>query len=218
MDTNFWLERWENKQFGFHQERINPCLQRFWPTLLPGSSNRVFVPLCGKSDDMRWLLEQGYYVVGSELSSLAVEAFFAESRLSPEIWQESRYTRWKHDNIEILCGDFFSLNSADVGTIDAFYDRASLIALTPAQRPLYAKQLAELVSKHTTGLLITLDYNQHEINGPPFAVSREEVDCLFSDSFEIKQVLSADVLEENPKFSEKGLTALSENAYLLKRR
>ncbi len=218
MDTDFWLERWAEQQIGFHQERINPHLERFWPMLEPGSGGRVFVPLCGKSHDMRWLLEQGYRVVGCELSSLAVEAFFAENGLTPDIQQTPHYARWKDGDIEILCGDFFSLDPADVGAIDTFYDRASLIALTPTQRPLYARQLAHLVGKDTAGLLITLDYNQLELSGPPFAVSAAEVDRLFGDDFEIRQVFSFDALEENPKFREKGLTELSEHAYVLKRR
>ena len=218
MDIDFWLERWASKQIGFHQERGNPRLARFWPTLEPGSGGRVFVPLCGKSRDMIWLLEQGYSVVGCELSSLAVEAFFAESGLTPEIQQAARYTRWKDNAMEILCGDFFSLGPADIGTIDTFYDRASLVALTPAQRPLYAGHLADLVSKDASGLLITLDYNQAELSGPPFAVSAAEVDRLFSDSFDIRPVFSYDVLEENPGFRQKGLTELFEHAYVLKRR
>ena len=218
MDTDFWLERWTEKQIGFHQERINPHLERFWPILGAGRADRVLVPLCGKSHDMRWLLEQGYHVIGSELSPLAVEAFFAESGFTPEIEQAPGFTRWKDAGIEILCGDFFNLNPADIGTIDSFYDRASLIALTPAQRPVYARQLANLVGKDTAGLLITLDYNQLELSGPPFAVSAAEVGRLFSDNFDIRQVFSFDALEENPKFREKGLTALSEHAYVLKRR
>ena len=218
METDFWLARWTEKQIGFHQERINPHLERFWPMLEPGTADRVFVPLCGKSHDMRWLLEQGYHVIGNELSPLAVEAFFTESGMIPETEQAPRYTRWKDDGIEILCGDFFNLNPADIGTIDSFYDRASLIALTPAQRPVYARQLANLVGKDTAGLLITLDYNQLELGGPPFAVSAAEVARLFSDNFDICEVFSFDALEENPKFREKGLTALSEHAYILKRR
>jgi len=218
MDIKFWLERWAEKQIGFHRERINPHLERFWPMLEPGRADRVFVPLCGKSHDMRWLLEQGYHVIGNELSPLAVEAFFAESGMVPEIEQAPRCTRWKDDGIEILCGDFFNLNPADIGTIDSFYDRASLIALTPAQRAVYARQLAHLVGKDTAGLLITLDYNQLELSGPPFAVSAAEVARLFSDNFDICEVYSFDALEENPKFREKGLTALSEHAYILKRR
>lgn len=218
MDTNFWLERWESNLTGFHQDEINPCLERYWPELEPITGGRVFIPLCGKSHDMRWLLEQGYSIIGSELSPLAVEAFFSEYGLTPETQQEQQHTRWKHGGIEILCGDFFNLGPSDIGTVDAFYDRASLIALTPAQRPIYARQFAELIRKDTPGLLITLDYNQLEMSGPPFAVSAAEVDRLFSKSFDIRRVFSFDALEENPKLKEKGLSELSEHAYRLLRR
>ena len=218
MDTDFWHERWQANQIGFHQDEINTCLERFWPALEPGHGKRVFVPLCGKSHDMRWLLQQGYKVIGNELSPLAVAAYFSEHGLTPEKQQVSHHTRWQHDDIEILCGDFFQLNSSDVGTIDAFYDRASLIALTPAQRPGYAKQLAELLSKDTPGLLVTLDYNQHEMSGPPFSVSAAEVEQLFSSNFEIRQIYSFDALEENRKFRERGLTELLEQVYQLTRR
>ena len=218
MDVDFWHERWQANQIGFHQDGINACLERFWPALEPGHGKRVFVPLCGKSHDMHWLQQQGYKVIGNELSPLAVEAYFSEHDLTPEKQQASHYTRWRHADIEILCGDFFHLDSSDVGTIDAFYDRASLIALTPAQRPGYAKQLADLLSKDTPGLLVTLDYNQPEMSGPPFAVSAAEVERLFSNNFEIRQIYSFDALAENTKFQERGLTELSEQAYHLIRR
>ena len=217
METNFWLERWETSRIGFHLDGVNAGLTRCWPGLEPGRGGRVFVPLCGKSHDMRWLLEQGYRVIGCELSPLAVEAFFSEQDLTPDIEQEQDFSRWKHDDIEILCGDFFSLKPSDVGTIDAFYDRASLIALTLAQRPAYARQLADLVGKNTPGLLITLDYNQLEMNGPPFAVPAAEIGRLFGNNFDINPAFSFDALEENPKFREKGLTELAEHAYHLKR-
>jgi len=218
MDTDFWHERWQANQIGFHQDGINVCLERFWPKLEEGHGKRVFVPLCGKSHDMRWLLQQGYKVIGNELSPLAVEAYFSEHALTAEKQQAPHYTRWRHGDIEILCGDFFRLNSSDVGRIDAFYDRASLIALTPAQRPVYAKQLADLLGKGTPGLLVTLDYNQLEMSGPPFAVSAAEVERLFSSHFEIRQIYSFDALEENRKFRERGVTELSEHVYQLTRR
>ena len=218
MDTDFWHERWQANQIGFHQDEINACLERFWPALEPGHGKRVFVPLCGKSHDMGWLQQQGYKVIGNELSPLAVAAYFSELGLTPEKQQAAHYTRWQHDDIEILCGDFFRLTASDVGTIEAFYDRASLIALTPEQRPVYAKQLATLVDKDTPGLLITLDYNQCDMSGPPFAVSAAEVEQLFGNDFKIKQVYSFDALAENRKFRERGLTELSEQAYHLTRR
>ncbi len=218
MDIDFWHERWQANQIGFHQDGINACLERFWPALEQGHGKRVFVPLCGKSHDMRWLQQQGYKVIGNELSPLAVEAYFSEHGLTPEKQRALHFTRWRHADIEILCGDFFRLNPSDVGIIDAFYDRAALIALTPVQRPVYAKQLADLLGKDTPGLLVTLDYNQLEMSGPPFAVSATEVERLFSNDFKIKQVYSFDALDENQKFRERGLSELSEHAFHLTRR
>ena len=76
MKPKFWLERWQKNQIGFHQAEHNKLLLEFWPLLglSPGAS--VFVPLCGKSLDMRWLEAQGHQVVGVELAQLAVEAYF----------------------------------------------------------------------------------------------------------------------------------------------
>ena len=78
MDTDFWLERWQNNQTGFHQDEINSYLTRYWSGLGLTQGSRVLVPLCGKSLDMLWLAEQGHSVVGIELSRLAIEAFFHE--------------------------------------------------------------------------------------------------------------------------------------------
>jgi thiopurine S-methyltransferase len=166
---------------------------------------------------MLWLEEQGYSVVGIELSRLAIEAFFHENALTPEVHEEGRYSRYVHGNIELVCADFLSLSAEDIGKIDAFFDRAALIALTPAQRSGYAAQLAQLLPGDTPGLLITLDYQQHEMSGPPFAVSHDEVCQLFESCCTIEHLLQFNALEENARFSERGVTALTEHAYRLRR-
>lgn len=217
MDTDFWLERWQNKQTGFHQDEINRYLTRYWPELGLAQGSRVLVPLCGKSLDMLWLEEQGYSVVGIELSRLAIEAFFHENALTPKVHEEGRCSRYVHKNIELVCADFLSLSAEDIGTIDAFFDRAALIALTPAQRSGYAARLVQLLAGNTPGLLITLDYQQHEMSGPPFAVSHDEVCQLFESYCTIEHLLQFNALEENARFSERGVTALTEHAYRLRR-
>ncbi len=217
MDSDFWHARWQADQIGFHQNEINPYLVHYWPSLQLDSQSRVFVPLCGKTLDMIWLLDQGHAIVGCEISPVAVEAFFTENRLSPGIRQEAGFTRWSCDRIEILCGDFFDLISADICRIDALYDRAALIALTPAQRSRYAARITELLEPHTPGLLVTLDYEQQQMEGPPFAVSTDEVRNLYREGFSIERLAHADVLKAQPRFREKGLTALSESVYRLRR-
>jgi len=217
MDPDFWHERWQTSQTGFHQQEINTYLTRYWPELGLAKGSRVLVPLCGKSLDMLWLREQGYSVIGVELSDIAVGSFFRENGITPKITEEPCGTRCEHEGIELVCGDFFSLTPDDTGEIDAFYDRASLIALTPAQRSDYAAQLAHLLQKDTPGLLITLDYNQLEMNGPPFAVPEEEVHRLFGRCFSVEHLLHYDALVENLKLREEGLTELAEHAYRLTR-
>ena len=218
MDIDFWHARWQANQIGFHQDEINPYLVHYWPSLQLAPQSRVFVPLCGKTLDMLWLLDQGYSIAGNEISQLAVEAFFAENRLTPEIRQEPGFTRWSCDRIEILCGDFFRLTRSDIGRIDALYDRAALIALTPVQRARYAARIKQMLEPQTPGLLLTLDYEQQQMQGPPFAVSADEVSNLYQDGFSVEQLAHTDIIEAQPQFRKRGLSTLHESVYRLWRR
>jgi thiopurine S-methyltransferase len=213
MDPDFWHERWKTNQIGFHQGDINPYLIRYWPSLGLNAGARVFVPLCGKSRDMFWLLQQGYSVVGVEISPIAVESFFAENRLTPGATRESRFIRWRIDALEILCADFFELEKGDIGNCQGVYDRAALIALPPDMRPRYVDHLSTLLDPHATGLLVTLEYNQSEMGGPPFSVSDAEVSRLFAETYSVRLLCQTDILKSKARFKEQGLTRLSEQAW-----
>ena len=88
MDRDFWLHKWQIKQIGFHRSQPHSRLLQFVDQLglLPGDT--IFVPLCGKSIDIHWLLAQGYQVIGVELSSIAVEELFEELGIKPEVASE----------------------------------------------------------------------------------------------------------------------------------
>lgn len=216
MDEQFWHERWQNNQIGFHQQEINSYLQQYWSRLQLPAGSTVFVPLCGKSRDMLWLLEQGYQVLGIEISPIAVADFFQENGLQPEITSENGIERWSCDELVILCSDFFSLSARDVTHCDAVYDRASLIAMPPVMRPAYAEKLQALFSTPRPILLVTMEYPQHEMGGPPFSVSVDEVNRFYADRFEIDNILVRDILEESPRFKNQGVTAMHERVYLLR--
>ena len=79
MKKEFWLERWERQEIGFHQSEINPYLCQYWNEVHAARESEVFVPLCGKSRDMLWLRKQGHTVLGVELSAIAAQAFFKEN-------------------------------------------------------------------------------------------------------------------------------------------
>jgi thiopurine S-methyltransferase len=178
----------------------------------------VFVPLCGKSHDLLWFAREGHRAVGVELSEIAVRAFFAEAGLAPAVEERERFRRYAFEEIEIFCGDYFDLTPDLLGPIEAVYDRAALIAFPPHMRARYARQTAQPVPAHTRMLLVTMQYPNGELAGPPFSVDESEVRTLYEPAFEIEPLASADRLEANPPLRERGLTRLIESVYALRRR
>ncbi len=216
MEVEFWQQRWREGQIGFHLREVNPLLRMYWPLLSLPQGARVLVPLCGKSQDLAWLAAQGYQVIGVELSPLAVGAFFEEQRLCPAQKSHGQHSGHCVDGIEIWCGDFFELQHSQVGRIDAIYDRAALIALPEPMRRRYAQQLLTLTGA-VPQLLITLDYPQDKMDGPPFAVSNQEVTSLYEHRYrQTKPHVCYDALGSNPRFIEKGLSRMAECVYLLR--
>jgi thiopurine S-methyltransferase len=215
MTLDFWHERWQRGEIGWHLDEINLHLQEHWPRLGVDPGGRVLVPLCGKTLDLAWLVGQGQPALGVELSPIAVEALFRDQGLVPEVTDEPPFRRYRSGALEVLCGDFFDLTQTHLGALDAVYDRASLIALPPETRRRYAAHLMGLLSAETRILLITLDYDQAQMTGPPFAVAAPEVRDLFGERFEIEPLGGMDVLGENPRFRERGLERLLEQVYVL---
>jgi thiopurine S-methyltransferase len=226
---DYWIERWKRSEIGFHQDEINPYLRRYWqelhlPPMNVGGKSEVFVPLCGKSRDMVWLRDQGYSVLGVELSAIAVRAFFEENgyaarhvtrEKSDQLDQSGRFGCWEANGIRILQGDFFGLSKDDLSKANAVYDRASLVALPPDMRARYTSHLLNILPPGTQILLVTFDYPQSEMPGPPFAVSTGEVEALYRGRAEIRLLGQVDVLEQNSRFQERGLSRLQESIFLL---
>lgn len=218
MEPEFWHQRWQQKQIGFHKQEINTHLQDFWPSLELAEDSRVFVPLCGKSLDMLWLRAQGHEVLGVEVSPIAVREFFAENQLEPEILLQEHYEKWETDRLVLLCCDFFELNAGDLRGVSAVYDRASLVALPPDMRARYARHMAGILPHSAQLLLVSMEYSRQEMQGPPFPVFEEEIRELFGSHFRINKLYENDVLGENPGLANKGLTRLIEKVYKLEAR
>jgi thiopurine S-methyltransferase len=215
MEREFWLERWQTNQIGFHRSDANPLLIDFWPTLGITRGSSVFVPLCGKSLDMRYLESLGHPVYGVEFSETAVEAYFEEGGESAEKTDGFYLTRFTGAHSTIYCGDFFDLQTPDIMGIRAVYDRGSLIALPAPVREKYADHLQRIIPEHAHILLLTLEYDQAKVAGPPFSVTAEEVGQLFSDRCRIDCIGTIETSEVPPKFREAGIPTVREAVYHL---
>jgi thiopurine S-methyltransferase len=185
-DNQAWLSMWRNDQIEFHQDAASRLLVNHWPRLGLADNSRVFVPLCGKSLDMLWLAQQGYDVVGVELSQVAVKAFFVENQIDYQRSRAGDFICWRSEHITILSGDFFQLTMAQLGHIDLVFDRASLTALNPAIRGLYVQHMHDILpaGQCPVYLLTVEDPDEQE---QPFDIDRELL-ALYQTTFEIKVI------------------------------
>lgn len=196
-----------------------PLLQKYWPALNLPPDAHVLVPLAGKSMDVAWLAQQGHNVLAVELSPLAVTQFFKAHQLQPETRATAHGTLYSapygSGRIEFLCADVFTLEPDQLQPIQACYDRAALIALPPDMRRRYARHVYGRLPAGTRTLLLTLDYPQPEMEGPPFSVPETEVRTLFGSHWDIALLDERDILEKEPKFAARGLSRLRTGVYRL---
>lgn len=218
MEPGFWRQRWRDNKIGFHQDRVMPLLEQHWPSLGLAPGSRVFVPLCGKTLDMAWLAARGHRVLGVELSRIAVEQFMAENRLVPTIHESPLGTHFVAGGIEVICGDAFALDTATLAGCTAVYDRAALIALPRPMRDIYVLELHARLPIGCRGLLITLDYPQHEKAGPPFSIDADEVHRLYDRDWRVECIERRDILAAQPGFAAEGVTALHTTVWRMEKR
>ncbi|MEW6436767.1 MAG: thiopurine S-methyltransferase [Pseudomonadota bacterium] len=192
MDADFWHGRWQQGQIGFHQAEPNSLLTRHLPALDLPQGARVFVPLCGKTRDIHWLLANGFRVAGAELSPLAVEQLLAELGLVPRISAAGSLQRHEAEGLTIFAGDIFALDRETLGHVDAVYDRAAVVALPTATRTLYASHL-RVMTGDAPQIVITFEYDQSSMEGPPFSVSEAEMRRLYEDAYRLTNLESRDV-------------------------
>lgn len=189
MEASFWHEKWELNHIGFHVDKPNPLLINHIDKLKLSDNARLFLPLCGKTLDIPYLLDLGFQVVGIELSEVAIQALFEGLNLTPKISKVESFKLYKAKNIEIYIGDFFDLNRNILGNIDATYDRAALIALPLETRQRYSKHLTEITPR-IPQLIISLEYDQSILKGPPFSVNTTELKQHYAKQYSMECVES----------------------------
>ncbi|MBY7871434.1 thiopurine S-methyltransferase [Vibrio fluvialis] len=211
-DPEFWHAKWASNQIGFHLTDVNTLLTYHWHATQPKREDRVFVPLCGKSEDLVWLAEKHNDVQGVELSPIAVRAFFAEHFYTPTVTQiSSLHELYQFDELSIYTGDYFT---APLQTVDIVYDRAALIALPEEMRADYVERLKQLLNPGARILLVTLDYDQQELSGPPFSVGEAEIQRLFH-GFSVRRLVRDEANAQHPKRAQKGLRRFAEEVWLI---
>ncbi|HEC58076.1 hypothetical protein LCGC14_0631150 [marine sediment metagenome] len=209
MDVNFWHNKWQNNQIAFHRSNPNPLLVAHFDALSLTKANTIFIPLCGKTLDIAWLLSKGYRVVGAELVESAIEQLFAELAMTPKVTVIGEIKHYSAQNIDIYVGDIFDITQTLLGPVDAIYDRAALVTLPNEIRPQYYAHLMN-ITQQAPQLLIAYHYDQQLVQGPPFSISNQEVSQHYQKHYTLTLIESVDV-----EGGMKGQCEATENVWLL---
>jgi thiopurine S-methyltransferase len=218
MQDKDWLIRWQKNQIGFHEAETNSHLKQYILSSNLKSGDTIFLPLCGKSADITWLAEQGFQVVGVELSAIAIQSYFSEQGLNYEQLESGPFVAYVSGNIRLLEGSFFDLQREDLADCSLVYDRAALIALEEPVRARYTDWMQSIMDDKADMLLVTLDYDQSEMNGPPFSVSTDEVVRHYGQAFQVHTMLQTEIVDDSPRWRSKGLSSLVESVYQLEQK
>lgn len=231
-----WEDRWKNKRIGFHLADVNDVLKDHIEKLLPKkdeeelekvcTNRRVFVPLCGKTVDMPFLVPMADEVVGVEGIRQALEEF-AEEQADLKVESkgiEGGFERFKGEKITLLRGDYFALDDSKTGgKFGVIYDRASIVAIDPELREKYVKIIGKLIAPGGRMLLVVLERRGEEEAmkmGPPHSIPEATARELFEGQEWVKSMTllqETDQLELKPEDRKRyeGLDKLLEVAYLI---
>lgn len=216
MEHRFWHEIWNKPHRGFHLDSVNPLLPRFLPKLSDNAN--ILVPLCGKSHDLTWLCEQGFAVDGIELSKRAIDEYWQENGVTPDEYVQPPFSCTRAGCLNLWQGDIFDLAANHLSTPNLIYDRAALVAWPETMRAQYVEKLTEIAKPDCLWLLITLDYPQREMDGPPFSVTPKTLKSLTERHWSLEHLHTEDILVKEPHFQNRGLSYLLESVWLLSRK
>lgn len=210
MDAEFWHDLWEKKDIGFHQADFNPLMVKHFGALGLEKGVHVFVPLCGKTRDIAWLLSQGYRVTGAELSETAVQELYADLGVTPDVAQDGPLLRYAADGLVVFVGDVFDVSAERLGAVDAVYDRAALVALPEEMRQAYVAHVTTATGAAPQCVII-FTYDQTAMEGPPFSINAMMLENYFHGSYsvEMREVF------EIPGPGLKGQVPATESVWLL---
>jgi thiopurine S-methyltransferase len=213
MEAEFWHQAWQEGRIGFHRGEPHPALIEHFPLLEAKVEQSILVPLCGKSHDLTWLTNQGLYVRGIEISEQAVLEYFTDNNIITPQKTANCYT---HQGLTLEVNDF--LEHQNTVGYDFIYDRAAIVALPPEMRVKYAKKWLELLNPGGKAILISFEYDQSKVAGPPFSVEEEEIIKLFSHEASIKVLEEKSEKPNNPKFADADVKKFTWKVYLIEKK
>ncbi|XP_071835510.1 probable thiopurine S-methyltransferase isoform X1 [Apostichopus japonicus] len=200
ISTDEWVNIWKKGKTKFHKKDVHSIIKTYLPRLIEGKKNPTFLlPLCGKSVDMKWLLDQGLNVSGCEIAEEGVEQFFQENNIDFTVESlggkiEGKLYKGKKLPVTIYVCDFFELPSVTSCRYDCVWDRGSLAAINTKDRSRYCNVMKKLLKADGRWLLDVFELDHVKFAGPPFNQDTEELRQLIGIQYDFEQLRRKDAM------------------------
>ncbi|CAF0995279.1 unnamed protein product [Brachionus calyciflorus] len=204
-DPQFWNERWNKNEIGFHQANNNQNLVKHLNKLVEDNKHiRILFPFCGKAVDMSWLASLGHEVVGVEYVQMACEKFFAENNIKHNVSEVQGFKLFTSEDgkIKIYNGSFFDFTTEHEKPFECVWDRGAYGALHYELRVKYSTHMKSLLAPKVRYLLDVFDYDTSLYPGPPHACKKDEITNLYGSEFKFELLESDQYQAFNQKLAD----------------
>ena len=191
-NSQFWNQCYTENNIGWDLGGVTPVFKD-WADQLKTKS-KILVPGCGNGYDPLYFASLGHEVLAVDFSEKAINRIKRQS-------QEMKI------NIQTLTCDFFNLTNLISIEFDYIVEYTFFCAIDPIRRKEYSNVTHSLLKE--SGLLVALflplnkDISE---GGPPFSVSKSEIEDIFLEKFKLikslKHPLSIDVRKESEEYFE----------------
>ncbi len=167
MSETDWEARYRSGDTPWEKGEPSPRLVDYLVEHPAAGRSTVLIPCCGTGHDVRTWARAGYAATGVDLASSAVEIC-------------RRRTAEAGLQADFRVGNF--LQDAPWQTFDWLFEHTLFCAIDPACRPDYVRAAQAWLKP--SGHYLAVYYMIHDIDGPPFGTTREEILERFSPHFE----------------------------------
>ena len=165
-----WDAAYERRETPWEKGRPHPALVDFLARNGP-LKGEILVPGCGSGQDMRALSAAANHVLGIDFAPRAIAKAKARRRIARE---------------EYLLTDLFALPPELDGQFDWVFEHTCFCAIDPRRRTDYVRTIVRLLKPRGKLLAIFFINPDHDEEGPPYGVSRTELEEFFGNYFSVE--------------------------------
>lgn len=199
---DYWSHRWDTGNTPWHRLDIHPLLIQHKNEVLGNRQDaQVFIPLCGKANELKWFYDCGHRVTGLEYVEKTVRQFFEENNIP---YSETTCTvlnckilQTADKRLRIFVCSVFDFKKECVGPVDIIWDRGSLVAVNEEDRLKYAGVMRSLMSPGTMYALVSVFYEDDSFTGFPKSVPDNTVRELFGKGMKLTKVTENTTIRED---------------------